>query len=315
MITNFKNFIENKLKIDSNNRILLAVSGGADSIAMLHLFSKTGYQCGIAHCNFHLRGNDSDLDESFVKNLAANYQIPFYKTDFETREYALKNGISIEMAARELRYAWFEKIRQENNFHYIATAHHQDDLIETFFINLTRGTGIRGLTGFRQKKDRIIRPMLFTNRETINQFIEEEKLEYRVDVSNSDIKIIRNKFRHVILPALEEMNKAYRQNILQSIENLHDAEILMNSEVIKARTDILERKGEETFINIEKLLEYRTIHPYLYEFLKPFGFNPEQIKDIEMALGSEPGKTFYSDEYQLIKDRNILVIAPLKKKD
>ena len=314
MLTQFKQFIENKLKLDAGNKILLAVSGGADSIAMLHLFSRTEFQCGIAHCNFHLRGNESDLDEILVKKLGEKYKFPYYKMDFETKQYADENGISIEMAARELRYTWFEKIRQENNYHFIATAHHQDDLIETFFINLTRGTGIRGLTGFRQKKDKIIRPMMFANRESISEFILTEKLEYREDESNSDVRIIRNKFRHIILPAFEEINASYRQNILQSIENLHDAEILMNSEVIKARTDIVKKSDEKIVIHIDKLLEYRTIHPYLFEILQPYGFNPEQIKDIEKALESESGKSFFSDDYQLVKDRNTLVMAPNKKK-
>lgn len=314
MLPLFKEFLVNKLKISEKDRILLTVSGGADSVAMLHLFSQTNFHLGIAHCNFHLRGEESDQDEELVNKLAKEYKLPWFRVDFNTTAYASEHGISIEMAARELRYTWFEKIRSENNYHYIATAHHQDDLIETFFINLTRGTGIRGLTGFRPKKEKLIRPMLFANREAIMEYVLREKLEYREDSSNSDVKIIRNKFRHQILPAFLEINPAFRQNILESIDNLHDAEILMNTEVIKARADLVRKKGQNLIINIDKLKEYRTIHPYLFELLQPFGFNTDQIRDIENALGASPGKLFCSQEYQLNKDRNTLIISPLVQK-
>jgi tRNA(Ile)-lysidine synthase len=313
MISEFKQFIEKDLKVSVSNKILLTISGGADSVTMLHLFSLAGYNCGIAHCNFHLRGEDSDLDEELVHRLAKKYCFPYYKIDFDTTKYSSNNGISIEMAARELRYTWFEKIRLENDYQYIATAHHQDDLIETFFLNLTRGTGIRGLTGFVQKRNSIIRPLLFANRLSITNYVSKENLEYREDKSNSDVNIKRNNLRHKILPLLNELNPASGRNILQSIKNLQDAEYLMNNEVLNAKKNIFTKKEELVFISITKLSEYQHIYPYLYELLFEYGFNSDQVLNIKNSIHAEAGKVFLSKSYKLIKDRDTLIIEPIKE--
>jgi tRNA(Ile)-lysidine synthase len=311
MLSDFKKFIEKELELTKGDKILLAVSGGADSVLMLYLFWKAGYNCGIAHCNFHLRDKDSDFDEELVSKLALKYNYPFFKIDFNTTQYAEEKGISIEMAARELRYTWFEKIRKENDYKFIATAHHQDDLIETFFINLTRGTGIRGLSGFDQKKNAIIRPILFANRSSIHQFIKKHNLEFREDRTNSETKFIRNKFRHNILPLFTEINPSYKQNILQTIKNLQDAELLMNNELNHAFKKVVSSKDEITYVNISKLTEYKDIHPYLFEILQPYGFNNDQVINIEKVLYDESGKVFISKSHKLVKDRNTLVIAPI----
>jgi tRNA(Ile)-lysidine synthase len=311
MLSDFKKFIKEELQLTKDDKILLAVSGGADSVLMLYLFWKAGYNCGIAHCNFHLRDKDSDFDEELVSKLALKYNYSFFKIDFNTMQYVEENGISIEMAARELRYTWFEKIRKENNYKFIATAHHQDDLIETFFINLTRGTGIRGLSGFNQKKNAIIRPILFANRSSIHQFIKKYNLEFREDRTNSETKYIRNKFRHNILPLFTEINPSYKQNILQTIKNLQDAELLMNNELNHVFKRLVSNKDEITHVNINKLTEYKDIHPYLFEILQPFGFNNDQINNIEKVLHQESGKMFMSKTHKLVKDRDKLIIAPI----
>lgn len=309
----FFNNLKDNLAIPISDKILLAVSGGADSVAMLDLFSKSPYKFGIAHCNFHLRGADSDGDEKFVKQLSEFYHAPVYSIDFDTITFAEQNGISIEMAARQLRYEWFEKIRQQHHYKYIATAHHQDDVIETFFINLTRGTGIRGLSGIKEKSETVIRPMLFCNRNSILDYIKDNKLEYREDITNSDIKIIRNRFRHQILPLLKEINPAAEENILHTIENLKGAETIMAQTISELQKDLGINENDLCKIEIKKLIEITPLSPYLFELLKPYGFNSSQIKDIESALNGSSGKTFYSTTHLLVKDRNELIISPLNE--
>ena len=190
MLKQFKNYINAQKLFLRKEKILLTVSGGIDSVAMCELFYQAGFQFGIAHCNFALRGDESDADEVFVKNLAEKYEVPFYVNRFNTADYARENGISIQMAARELRFSWFDNILTAEKYHYIATAHHQNDEIETFFINLMRGTGVAGLHGILPKHNRIIHPLLFTNRDKILGFVNANKLEFREDSSNSSGKTV-----------------------------------------------------------------------------------------------------------------------------
>ncbi len=308
----FDKHIQEELKLPYQSKIVLAISGGADSVVMLDLFAKSNYQCCIAHCNFQLRGIESDGDEILVKKLAEKYNYPFFKKNFDTKEFAEEKGISIEMAARDLRYNWFEKIRQDNGFQYIATAHHQDDVIETFFINLLRGTGIRGLSGIKPKKGTIIRPMLFTNRSSIIEYIKNEQLDYRDDSSNSDVKIIRNKLRHQILPMLSEINPAANENIIKTVKNLQDTEHLVQKEIEKARF-ILGIKAENNCkISIEELKNLKPVKAYLFEILRPYGFNSDQIKDIENTMESVSGKVLYSKTHQILKNRNELIVSLLE---
>lgn len=310
MIDNFCSFLKDSLQISHLDKILITVSGGADSVAMLDLFSRSDFKCAVAHCNFHLRGSESDGDEKFVKKLSAHHHLPFYKIDFKTREYAENNGISIEMAARELRYNWFEQIRQSNDYQYIATAHHQDDVIETFFINLSRGTGIRGLSGIKAKSGNIIRPMLFADRAQIMEYLKENNLSFREDSTNSDINIIRNRFRHQILPMLKEINPAAKKNVLQTIENLKDSEIIVNKTIKTLKEKISIFEGNTTKILLDELIKIAPLKPYMYELLTPYGFNASQITAITEALNAAPGKIFNSNTHQLIRDRNALLIHP-----
>ncbi len=213
MQNDFTAFSEKEKLFTSDNRILLAISGGIDSVVMLDLFSKTGSECAIVHCNFQLRGEDSAKDEEFVRRLAVRYNMPIFVERFDTLVYSQTKGVSIQQAARDLRYAWFEKIRKTNQYHSIAIAHHKDDAIETFFINLTRGTGISGLGGIRLKNGYVIRPLMFTNREEIILYAEKNNLLYREDSSNKETKYTRNKIRHTIIPLFEELNPYFRQTM------------------------------------------------------------------------------------------------------
>ncbi|MEN8120920.1 MAG: tRNA lysidine(34) synthetase TilS [Bacteroidota bacterium] len=314
MLIDFNKYLDNTLKLPSAKRILLTISGGADSIVMLDLFSKTVYKCGIAHCNFHLRGNESDKDEKLVKKLTQKYGYPFYKIDFDTEKYASENSISIEMAARELRYNWFEKIRKENEYDYIATAHHKDDVIETFFMNLARGTGIRGLSGIKTISGNVIRPIIFADRSQIMDYISDNQLEYREDASNNDVKHKRNKLRHDIIPEFAEINLAYKQNILKTIEHLNVTGQILKEKLNELKLDIIEKKEDQLFFSIEKLKKLRPLSFYLFEMLSDYGFNPDQVESISKSINGLSGKSFYTHTHELIKDREYLIITLKKKK-
>lgn len=314
----YNNFIKNvseKFDINKTDKILLAISGGADSVVMLHLFSQAKYTCGVAHCNFRLRGDDSYKDAELVKQLAENYHFPFHTTEFDTRKYATQNGISIEMAARNLRYQWFEEIRQLHDYKYIAIAHHKDDIIETFFINLSRSTGIRGLSGIKAKNGAIIRPLLFANRKDILNYISYNNLSYREDITNRDTTIIRNKIRHEILPLLQELNPAVNENIITTIHNLQATELIANEKIAEIKDTLESIDNEVISIRIEDIFNLDVNKVFLYEILKQYNFNASQTADIYNSLLGESGKRFVSKTHQLIKDRNSLIISALVGKE
>ncbi len=214
MLVRFFEFVKNKQLFEPHQKVLLAVSGGVDSMVLLHLFENSGFEYGIVHCNFQLRGDESDGDEEFVKQQVLNHGVPSWFQTFETEEYARLNGISIEMAARELRYQFFEEIRVENNYDFIATAHHLDDLIETFFLNLSRKTGIKGLTGIKEKAGKIIRPLLFADRDEIEEFARVNFIDFREDSTNNEVIYQRNFLRHKILPLFSEINPLLKKMYL-----------------------------------------------------------------------------------------------------
>lgn len=322
----FNRFLENikeKKLFSTGHKILLAVSGGIDSMVMLHLFEKSGFDYGIVHCNFQLRGDESDRDEEFVKTQVLIHGVPAFFQKFDTEEYAQINGISIEMAARELRYEYFEKIRVENGYDLIATAHHSDDLIETFFLNLTRKTGIKGLTGIKDKSGKIIRPMLFASRADIEKFASEQYLEYREDSTNSEVVYQRNFLRHKILPLFTALNPSFKKNLLASIENLKDAEAVyagyfdsvIKSVVINATENAGENATDSQVVDITKLKI--SAHPklLLLEILARFNFNPDVVEEVFQSLDKESGKQFFSKTHRLVKDREKLFITKLTNRE
>lgn len=313
MLQHFIQNIENQKLIVAGQRVLLAVSGGVDSMVLLHLFESSGFEYGVAHCNFHLRGEESDGDEDFVREQVEQHGIQSFFKDFETEEFARMRGISIEMAARELRYDYFEQIRQEHGFDLIATAHHQDDLIETFFLNLSRKTGIHGLTGIKEKTGHLIRPLLFADREEIEKYAKEHFIEFREDSSNSEVVFQRNFLRHNILPFFSEMNPSFKKNILASISNLKDAESVYDYFIHGELNKLVLREKNEVRIDIQQLRTTPFPMLLLLEALTEYHFNSTVVEEIYRSLDAESGRQFYSSTHRLVKDRDYLFVSELSE--
>lgn len=307
----FQQFIDSNNLCSNKNRLLLGISGGIDSICMFHLFRQLEFPIGIAHCNFQLRESESDQDEEFVKNLANQYDVPIFTIKFNTKEFAENEGISIQMAARDLRYDWFEEIREKHNYDYITIAHNRDDVVETFLINLTRGSGIKGLTGIKPKSGNTIRPLLYASRNEISEFIDKHNLKYREDSSNSSVKYSRNLIRHEIIPLFEKINSGFRETVIENISKLKDTETIYNASIDNARNSILRYENQKLLINLEKLNQLNPLSTYLYEILKPYGFSGAQSIDIINSLEGISGKQFFSATHRLIKDRNDLIIEEI----
>lgn len=316
MVEQFLKFIHEENLFHSTQRILLAVSGGADSMLMLHLFVNAGFPIAVAHCNFGLRGPESDGDEQFVSDYCDQHNLACHIEHFNTTEFALQEGISIEMAARDLRYEWFNRLLDQHEYDYLATAHHQDDVIETFIINLSRGSGIKGLSGIQPKSNRIIRPMLFTKRTEIMEYCHQLSIAYRTDSSNLETVYKRNLIRQQILPLLEKVNPAFRKNAFKTIRNLHETEQLFQQRMSEIKAVVYSEDERGAMINIEKLLNHSPLRTILFELTHPFGFQADQINDIIAALGRESGRKFFSNDHRLVKDREYLIISPtLEKQD
>jgi tRNA(Ile)-lysidine synthase len=309
----FLKYIKNHQLFSTSDKVLLATSGGIDSRAMLHLFHSAGIQTAIVHCNFRLRGEQSEADESFVRQLAESYNMPFFVMHFNTKEYAELQKLSIQMAARELRYNWFENLRQLQGYHYIATAHNADDAIETFLINLLRGTGIQGLTGIKNRNGNIVRPLLFAFRSEIEKYCFDNKLEFRNDASNDSDNYLRNRIRHSLIPVLCELNTEFRTVMSDNLVRITDAEKIYADYLINATKNILESKEDDSLnISIKKLNESPSPKLLLFEILKNFGFSPKTTAEIFDNLDGTAGSVYYSDEKRLIKDREFLIITPIE---
>jgi len=315
MLEHFLENITKKQLFEPHQKVLLAVSGGIDSMVMFYLFEKSGFDYGIVHCNFQLRGTESDGDEEFVKKQVLIHGVPSFFKHFDTEEYAQINGISIEMAARELRYEYFERIRKEHNYDFIASAHHSDDLIETFFLNLSRKTGIKGLTGIKEKSGRIIRPMLFTNRDQIKAFATRNYIDFREDSSNTEVVFQRNFLRHKILPLFFELNPSFKKNILASIENLKDAETIYTEFFEIGKNEIIENTADSQIIDIGKLNKFNHSKLLLFEILVELNFNATVVDEVYQSLKSESGKQFFSKTHRLVKDREKLFISPVEESE
>jgi len=310
----FKTFREHILKnhlFDKNQNILLAISGGIDSMVMADLFLKMHISIGLIHCNFNLRGNESDADEHFVKKFANENGIPIHVKRFNTLAYAAEKKISTQMAARDLRYAWFEALINETGFHYYATAHHQDDQIETFFINLFRGTGVSGLRGIPEKNGYCVRPLLFARRKMIEHYAQANNTKFREDSSNYKDNYLRNKIRHFVLPALEKSEGNFRKGFQNTLNYMADAENFISDEIDKKRIDFIEKQGDLYLISIEKILHEKNGAYVLFELLKPFYFNHTTVLNIIESLQNQPGKRFLSPTYELVIDREHLIISEI----
>lgn len=305
----FNDFIWANHLLQKDQPVLAAVSGGVDSIVLCRLLSLSGYKFGVAQCNFKLRGKDSDDDQRFVEELAAELKAPFFSAEFDTRQHASRKGISIEMAARELRYQWLEEIRKANGYHKIATAHHRDDSIETVLLNLVKGTGISGLHGILPKRGKIIRPMLCFSKEVILDFAKCNNLEYRQDATNLESVYQRNILRNKVIPELKFINPNFLETFSGNIEKFRDAEAIYKYGLELLKKKMMEKRGEERYIPVKKLLMNEASKTILYELLKDFGFGEKQVAQIHEGLSGEPGKQYFSENFRAIKDRDFLIIA------
>lgn len=312
MLKAFKKNLESLLTKPEKQKFLLAVSGGIDSILMAELFYEAGYKIAIAHCNFKLRGKESDGDEAFVKAWAATHKVHCYTTEFDTKKLAAKKKISIQMAARQLRYTWLSKLKGNHNYDYISIAHNSDDVIETFFINLLRGTGIAGLRGISANAQGIIRPLLPFSRKEIENHAKTIKLKWREDSSNATDKYERNKIRHHLIPLLEDINPSARQAIHNTISNLQAVERVYLKEIHKKLTDIKHKKNGNVYLPISLLKKQDVPEIYIYEAIKAHGYNYIQAKEIAEALDTQSGKIFLSATHRITKDRQHLIIEVLK---
>jgi tRNA(Ile)-lysidine synthase len=292
-------------------KFLLAVSGGIDSMLMAHLFIAAEYKCAIAHCNFSLRGEESDADENFVKRFAGEYGVPFYSIRFDTNRYAAEKKTSTQLAARELRYRWFEELRQKHGFDRIAIAHNSDDNLETFLINLSRGAGLKGLTGIPENIGYLIRPLIGFSRNDIVEYAIVNKVQYREDSSNLSDKYLRNKLRLRVLPLLDEISPSFREKAAESIAYLKKANQFIEAETDRFLQDNSFAKGDDVFIPLADIRQFHSKEILLFYILKTYGFRGDAIANICACIDNAVcGKQFFSSTHCLLIDRAHLIISP-----
>lgn len=303
-------FIHQHGLLTGKRPVLVGLSGGADSVALLGVLVQLGYPCQALHCNFHLRGEESDRDEVFAHRFADSLGVPFLKVDFDTTGYAAAHHESIEMAARSLRYRWFEEQRQAYDAEAIAVAHHRDDSVETLLMNLLRGSGLRGLGGIRPRNGQVVRPLLVVSRAEIEEWLKAQGWDYVTDSSNLSDAYTRNFIRLRVLPLLEQLNPAARETIARSAAHLSAAEQLYEYMVEEARKAVFVTADS---LSIEALLRYPAPETLLYEWLRPYGFSRIVVSELFEALTGLSGKQFYSATHQVLKDRDRLYIAPQRE--
>ena len=305
-----KEFIEKEDLFSKQDKILVALSGGADSVALTRILITLGYHCEVAHCNFELRGEESNRDEDFVRNFCRSLNIKCHSIHFETRRYAAQQSISIEMAARELRYNWFSKICEESDCQVAAVAHHKDDSVETMLLNLIRGTGINGLLGIRPKNGNVVRPLLCASRQEVVAYLHRMNQTYVTDSTNLEDEYTRNKIRLNLLPLMEEINPSVKDGLVKTASYLNDISKVYQ-QAIKESIDRIFITPEKE-ISIEKLMNEPAPQALLFEVLSPLGFNSTQVEEVYGSLNGQPGKRFISSQWQVVKDRDLLLIERVK---
>lgn len=306
----FEQFIHDKALFTHENRLLLTVSGGIDSVVLAQLCHDAGYSFAIAHCNFQLRGEESEQDEYFVKTLAQTFQVPFYTTRFQTKKYADDNGISTQMAARDLRYDWFEKIRAQHQYDFILTAHHQDDVLETILLNLTRGTGLAGLHGILPKNGIIVRPLLFATRKEIDAFLTKKQLTWREDSSNTSVDYVRNRLRHDVIPVLRDINPQVAAAAFQMAERIQEVEKIVNQSIETTTRLFVSKKNDAVWLDKAVLENVSSPTEHLNYHLAEYGFSYTQAVLIWQQRNQLVGKQFLSASHQLVNDRLHWLITP-----
>jgi tRNA(Ile)-lysidine synthase len=281
-------------------RLLVAVSGGPDSIVLLDALYREGFSLVVAHCNFHLRGEVSNEDAEFVKRFSERYQIPYYQIDFDTEKEARERGVSIEMAARDLRYEWFERVADEADCELIAVAHNADDVVETFFLNLTRGSGLQGLSGMAELRGRVVRPLLQVSRRQIMEYIAENELEYRIDATNLETIYTRNKIRHNVIPQLTEINPSFLDTMANNMRFIASAQGIVEAYAAEAYKRVVSIEGERIRFDLKVLREYEGIDTLLFMWLSKYGFTSDVIMQLYRSLDDIAGKQFYSATHRIV---------------
>ncbi len=307
MLTNFKNHISNTFPALKGKRILIACSGGLDSVVLSRLFKELNYDISLAHCNFSLRGKESDEDENFVILLADKLSIPIFNKKFNTKAYKIKHKLSTQVAARQLRYQWFAEICAEHSFDYLATAHHLDDDLETFLINLSRGTGLKGLIGIPLINDKIIRPFLNFPRADILQYAKENNCPWREDSSNQTSDYLRNKLRIEVIPRLKEVDHNLLNGFHQTQKYLNDSMALVNDYMTLIKNLVVSETEDGFEIDVLKLQDLPNTNALLYELLAPFGFTA--WNDISDLLTAQSGKQIFSESHRILKNRKSLLLV------
>ena len=311
MLDTIRTYIQKEKLLSVEATVIVGLSGGMDSMALLDILTLLGYRCVAAHCNFHLRGAESDRDGDFVRRWCKSVDVPLVSIDFDTREYASDRKISIEMAARELRYRWFEMMRVQHQAEAIAVAHHRDDSVETVLMNLIRGTGIKGLSGIAPKNRKVVRPLLSVSREEIARYMVSRDLPYVFDSSNNDDLFLRNALRLHVIPTLEELNPAVKEAIYRTAQHVAQAEKVYNA----AMKESMEKVVQNDRIDVRELRKTPSPQSLLFELLTPMGFGPSTIQDICSSMDAEPGKIFLSRSHRVIKDRDYFLIDQLPDKE
>ncbi len=313
MLTKFQHHITTNFPQLKDKKLLLAVSGGIDSMVLWDLFQQLNYDIVIAHCNFQLRGKESDDDENFVKVESEKSKVKSYFIRFDAENYSREYKLSIQLAARKLRYDWFQELLIENQLDYLLTAHHLDDNVETFLINFIRGTGLEGLTGIPAQNGNIIRPLLPFSRLEIENYALENKIQWREDLSNASDKYFRNKLRHDIVPILKELNTGFLDSFQNTLHHLHQAESLVDDASKLVYEKVVEEKDNRLEIHLKPLFEFKNYIAYLYQWLKNYGFSA--WNDIYDLVEAQSGKQVFSETHILLKDREKLILSERKSTD
>ena len=311
MLQKFKQHLHQNFPFLEDSKLLIAISGGIDSVVLAHLCSQLNLNFSLCHCNFNLRGQESDDDEAFVTSLAKSLKTPVYTTSFETEKYATKNKVSIQVAARDLRYTWFYKLLDANQYDYVLTAHNTNDNLETFIINLTRGSGLEGFTGIPPVNQKSVRPLLAFSRDDITLFAIKNGIVWREDRSNASIKYVRNKVRHKIIPILKELNPHVLESFQNTIEYLNESQSIINDAVKNITAKVVSYENDVLKISCKEIDKLSNKKAYLYQLLQAYGFTA--WNDIVDLISAQPGKQVFSDTHRLLKDRNFLILTTINK--
>ncbi len=313
MLDKLKEHINQNFPFLNKCRLLLATSGGIDSMVMVHLLRQLRFDIALCHCNFQLRGLESFGDQNFVQEYANTNQIPLFLTQFDTEAFANDYKLSTQIAARELRYNWFYELLETEGYDYIVTAHHADDNIETFLINLSRGTGLEGLVGIPAQNDKIIRPLLVFSREEIQEYAKQNHIQWREDSSNASDKYLRNKIRHHLVPLLKELNPKFLESFQKTQTYLQESQELVEDAAVMVYQQVAKEEDDIIVFNLEQLLRLPNYKSYLYQWLNEFGFTAWE--DVYDLVEAQSGKQVFSADFRLLKDRKTLILSPIQEEE